>query len=84
MNAHKEREPRIVNTVTGPTSKNRPPIRPRGTKYEFWSGVLGIDRGLSIHDGGMVAAHISEISKRDRRVLARYMIALWKRFEIGK
>lgn len=69
-----------------------PPIRPKGTGYEFWGGALAIDQALQVHDCGReltldgrqrntVSATVNEIPQTQRRVIADYMIALWTAFK---
>lgn len=79
----KERTPQIVKRGK-PGTGYPPPILPHGTRFEFWHGVVGIDRALTIYDRDSAAAHVGEIDEKDRKVIAQYMIALWKRFEEGK
>ncbi len=62
------------------------PFRPFGTTWELWGGAVGIDHSLQIYDIGPPqaacgAAHVTELTPRDRDVLADYMIALWTAFK---
>lgn len=91
MASELERKERCATLVSeGFPPVDLPPIRPRGCSLEFWGGVVGIDRSLRVwevsHPNGEPISFASqvgqrgELSPRDRKALAEYMVDLWQRF----
>lgn len=84
----KEATPSLVTRSEGDLIYGAmPPIRPLGSPFEIWGGACGIDRSLVVWDVSTLPNGISspafraeELTSRQRKVFARYMVDLWRKF----
>ena len=73
----KQDRPEVVKL--GP-DEDLSPIMPKGCSWEFWSGVVGIDRSLSVWELTGEVGRVDDLTPRARQALADYMIQLWRAF----
>ena len=57
-----------------------PCVKIRGSKLEFWSGVVGLSDKMVVFDGESPVAFASDLSPKRRRALAKGMIDRWQKF----
>lgn len=56
------------------------PIIFRGAKIASYGGFVGISNELNIYDADVLLARPSELTDKQRKIIATHMIGLWSKF----